>query len=66
MASLGSEDDLRAALSSVLLQDDTAEGIDEDLVEYLAGLLAEAEIGAPLRGRVEEIAGRPIPLFKPA
>ena len=46
MASLGSEDDLRAALSSVLLQDDTAEGIDEDLVEYLAGLLAEAEIGA--------------------
>ncbi|WP_339951487.1 OB-fold domain-containing protein [uncultured Albimonas sp.] len=38
----------------------------EEGPRIMAHLSAEAPIGAPLTGRVEEIAGRPIPLFKPA
>jgi len=37
----------------------------EEGPRIMAHLADDAPIGAPLEGRVEEIAGRPVPLFKP-
>ncbi|SFI19352.1 Zn-ribbon domain-containing OB-fold protein [Albimonas pacifica] len=38
----------------------------EEGPRIMAHLSDEAEIGSPLRGRMERIAGRQIPLFRPA
>ena len=68
----------RATLRAATLVHRTPDPAFEDRVPFLVGLVdleegprlmghlaAEVPIGAPLRGEMAEIAGRPLPLFAP-